>query len=231
MLVALKAAQGVIRITAYSTEFAEAFRPLIALRAVKALFAITYSYITGMLLMRVRQASLTPGTSINFISRELAMEALVQGLVNFLIPLKFVHFVVHQAQHAVQALGLQGTLKVWGPTLLGLAVVPLLPLLDHPAEHAIEAGFNKCWEPPHGPAAAKAAAKARAEAKAAEMAALVTATHSAAAAVKAAEMEAEAQRAEATKIEAEKVAKAKTAEAAKILLEEEKAHLQAKKGK
>ena len=40
------------------------------------------------------------------------MEALVQGLVNFLIPLKFVHFVVHQAQHAVQALGLQGTLKV-----------------------------------------------------------------------------------------------------------------------
>jgi len=37
------------------------------------------------------------------------------------------------------------TVQVWGPTLLGLATIPLFPLLDKPFEQAIEASFDFIW--------------------------------------------------------------------------------------
>ena len=37
------------------------------------------------------------------------------------------------------------TVQVWGPTLLGLATIPLFPLLDRPFEQAIEASFDFIW--------------------------------------------------------------------------------------
>ena len=33
----------------------------------------------------------------------------------------------------------------WGPCLLGLALIPAMPYLDHPVEHAIETGFTMLW--------------------------------------------------------------------------------------
>jgi hypothetical protein len=37
------------------------------------------------------------------------------------------------------------TVQVWGPTLFGLATIPLFPLLDKPFEQAIEASFDFIW--------------------------------------------------------------------------------------
>jgi hypothetical protein len=105
------AAARVLRVTAYSTEFAEAFRPLISKATVRILYVITYAYITGSLANRVVTAHKT-GASVKFVLRELSMEALIQGVLNFWLPVTLVHFVVHQAQHAASALALTSASKV-----------------------------------------------------------------------------------------------------------------------
>lgn len=97
--------------TAYSTEFAEAFRPLISRITVQALYVVTYAYIAGSLLNRVVTAHKT-GASAKFVLRELSMEVIIQGFLNFWLPVTLVHFVVHQAQHAANALALTGASKV-----------------------------------------------------------------------------------------------------------------------
>ena len=33
----------------------------------------------------------------------------------------------------------------WGPSAVGLGLIPLMPLLDPPAEHVLEAVFDQVW--------------------------------------------------------------------------------------
>lgn len=104
-------AARVLRVSAYSTEFAEAFRPIISRVKVQVLYAITYAYIAGSLLNRVITARQT-GASAKFVLRELSMETIIQGFLNFWLPVTIVHFVVHQAQIVGSALKLTGAIQV-----------------------------------------------------------------------------------------------------------------------
>jgi len=104
-------AARVLRVSAYSTEFAEAFRPIISRVKVQVLYAITYAYIAGSLVNRVITAQRT-GASAKFVIRELSMETIIQGFLNFWLPVTVVHFVVHQAQNVGNALKLTGAIKV-----------------------------------------------------------------------------------------------------------------------
>ena len=33
----------------------------------------------------------------------------------------------------------------WGPSAIGLGLIPLMPLLDPPAEHVLETAFDAVW--------------------------------------------------------------------------------------
>jgi hypothetical protein len=32
-----------------------------------------------------------------------------------------------------------------GPSIIGIGIIPFLPLFDPPIEHVCEYGFNTCW--------------------------------------------------------------------------------------
>jgi fission process protein 1 len=58
------------------------------------------------------------------------------------LPAFTIHTAVKQAKKAF--VNVQNPrLKAWGPTMTGLAIVPVLPyLFDHPVEHAMDSVFD-----------------------------------------------------------------------------------------
>ena len=69
-----------------------------------------------------------------------------QLIANLLLPTRAVHAMVHHSHDLfVEALGLKGILAEWLPTLLGLALIPFFPALDHPIEKAMAAAFETIW--------------------------------------------------------------------------------------
>ena len=73
-------------------------------------------------------------------------------LVITALPAFIIHTGVHQAQVAFKKMG---RYTKWGPTVVGLAMIPFLPpLVDYPAEVIIDTGFAYAWPHPvrHPPA-------------------------------------------------------------------------------
>jgi len=58
------------------------------------------------------------------------------------LPAFTIHTVVAQSRKAFRH-ATNPKIKTWGPTVTGLAIVPLLPFLfDHPVEHATDRAFD-----------------------------------------------------------------------------------------
>ena len=63
------------------------------------------------------------------------------------MPAVIIHSAVHQAHDlfAREAFSTYPRVVKWGPSAVGLGLIPLMPLLDPPAEHVLEAVFDKVW--------------------------------------------------------------------------------------
>lgn len=58
------------------------------------------------------------------------------------LPALTIHTAVAQSRKAFRR-ATNPKIKTWGPTMTGLAIVPLLPFLfDHPVEHATDRAFD-----------------------------------------------------------------------------------------
>jgi fission process protein 1 len=63
---------------------------------------------------------------------------------NRALPAFTIHTAVKQAKRAFQHAS-NPRVKSWGPTVTGLAIVPVLPyLFDHPVEKATDVAFEVC---------------------------------------------------------------------------------------
>ncbi|KAJ3144078.1 hypothetical protein HK101_002813 [Irineochytrium annulatum] len=68
-----------------------------------------------------------------------------QSLASMALPAFTVHTVVHQSSRLISSWP-KSALTRFGPTGLGLAVIPILPtLFDHPVERAVESAFEMVW--------------------------------------------------------------------------------------
>ena len=70
-----------------------------------------------------------------------------QFTASIAVPYVVVHSTVNISHRILDKIN---KFKRWGPSLLGLAVIPLLPkYLDEPVEHLVESGFKKYgpWRP------------------------------------------------------------------------------------
>ena len=66
-----------------------------------------------------------------------------QLLASIAVPSLIIHTAVHQAQEVAKKAAKPTKLARYGPTALGLAIIPVLPFtIDHPIEHLIEEGFD-----------------------------------------------------------------------------------------
>lgn len=139
-----RSAKAASRYVAYSSDVGEAFRPLVSSTFVKATYGIAYAYVAAdVAINSYREHKWTNGDTMAT-ARAGTETLLFQLLASIAVPSLIIHSAVHFTQKMTKTSG--GPLQRYAPTVVGLAIIPILPFtIDHPIEHAIDVGFTKVW--------------------------------------------------------------------------------------
>ena len=134
------------RYAAYVSDVGEAFRPVADPRLVRLGYAVSWTYVLTDVALNTKRAK---DAQRDYVRAGLHA-AVFQSLGSMLFPALIIHQAVHQAERAFKAAGRSSR---FGPTLVGLAVVPFLPyVVDHPVELAVDWTLERVWPergPPH----------------------------------------------------------------------------------
>eukprot|EP00300_Choanocystis_sp_HF-7_P040916 c7508_g1_i1.p1 GENE.c7508_g1_i1~~c7508_g1_i1.p1 ORF type:complete len:211 (-),score=23.90 c7508_g1_i1:66-698(-) len=159
----IKAALGAaikakIRYLAYSSDLGESFRPLLPRWIVNATYGVAAAYVLGDVAYQtyaenkrlLKLAQVDPSAEsqrLKLNARAACHSATFQTLASLIVPAVVIHTTVHQSQRVFR---LVPNVKIarYGPSGLGLAVIPFLPLVDEPIEHGVEWCFDKAWPVP-----------------------------------------------------------------------------------
>ncbi|TFK56147.1 hypothetical protein OE88DRAFT_1652771 [Heliocybe sulcata] len=138
------------RYIAYTSDIGEAFRPVVPPRLVTAAYGISWLYLAGDVsyeAFKAHRRGPSPMEAAHFseptrLGMVVAKRSIFQSVASMALPAFTIHTAVNQAKKAfVNAKNPR--VKAWGPTLTGLAIVPVLPyLFDHPVETATERAFE-----------------------------------------------------------------------------------------
>jgi len=128
----------------------EAFRPVVPPAVVTAAYGISWLYLAGDVgyeTYKAQRKGPTPEQAEYFsehsrLGMVAAKRAIFQSVASMALPAFTIHTAVRQAKKAfVNAKS--SRVKTWGPTLTGLAIVPILPYLyDKPIEHVTDFAFE-----------------------------------------------------------------------------------------
>lgn len=141
----IAAVQGV-RYVAYSSDVGESFRPMIKPWMVNATYGIAGAYVLGDVGYSGYKAN-RAGHSKEVVAATAAHTLVFQCLASLALPAVIIHTVVHQAQHFCHRPAFVSMPRVvrFGPSAIGLALIPAMPLLDPPVEYVIDTVFDKVW--------------------------------------------------------------------------------------
>ena len=129
-----------VRHLAYASDVGEAFRPTVPRWAVNATYGIAVGYVAADVVSQSAKASLA-GADRTEVARVAAQTTTFQLLASILTP-----FVAIHSQVALFSKLLKNTPAAkFGPSAAGLALIPFLPLVDEPIEHAVEQAFGALW--------------------------------------------------------------------------------------
>lgn len=143
-----------VRHLAYASDVGEAFRPAWPGWAVNATYGVAVAYVAADVAVQTAGAA-TAGAPPAELARVAAVTTAFQMLASVVAPFAAIHTAVHVAQGALKNQGPR--LRAFGPSAFGLALIPLLPLVDGPVERGVNAAFAAAW--PEGPEAAKRSAE------------------------------------------------------------------------
>eukprot|EP00656_Telonema_subtile_P045609 TRINITY_DN51865_c0_g1_i1.p2 TRINITY_DN51865_c0_g1~~TRINITY_DN51865_c0_g1_i1.p2 ORF type:complete len:112 (+),score=11.21 TRINITY_DN51865_c0_g1_i1:145-480(+) len=74
--------------------------------------------------------------------------AVFQSIASMALPSFTIHSVVKYSNKLFKSHAIFRPVKVWGPTVLGLGMVPFLPVMfDEPSEHVLDYAFGQIWAP------------------------------------------------------------------------------------
>lgn len=138
------------RYVAYTSDVGEAFRPVVSPWVVTACYGISWLYLTGDVgyeSYKAHRRGPTPEEVGKFseptrLGLVAIQRATFQSIASMALPAFTIHTAVKQAKKAfVNSTNVR--VRTWGPTVTGLAIVPVLPyLFDHPVEHVTEKVFD-----------------------------------------------------------------------------------------
>mmetsp|Transcript_14746 Transcript_14746/g.42226 ORF Transcript_14746/g.42226 Transcript_14746/m.42226 type:complete len:261 (-) Transcript_14746:8-790(-) len=145
----LRAKQAVVsgsRYVAYSSDVGESLRPVLKPWMVNLTYGIAGAYIVGDTALS-GYLKYSAGHSSEVVAATVAHTATFQVGASLALPALIIHTAVHQAQNVLRrpTFSAMPRLAQYGPSGLGLAIIPLLPLLDPPVEAAIDAVFDRAW--------------------------------------------------------------------------------------
>ncbi|KIY45878.1 hypothetical protein FISHEDRAFT_66671 [Fistulina hepatica ATCC 64428] len=137
------------RYIAYTSDVGEAFRPVVVPWVVTAAYAVSWAYLftdvsyeTYKAKLRGPSAHETNFSETTRLGLTVVQRATFQSIASMGLPALTIHTTVSQVKRAFKNVA-NPRIKAWGPTMTGLAVVPILPyLFDHPVEVATDKAFD-----------------------------------------------------------------------------------------
>lgn len=132
-----------MRYAAYSSDVGEAARPVVPKWVVTASYVTVASYVTGDIAYECYNLKNKHDLEWNSwpVVRTACHAATFQGIASVGIPFVVIHSVVKHSATGF-AKFMPAGLK-WGPSILGLACIPLMPLIDEPVEELIDQAFER----------------------------------------------------------------------------------------
>ncbi|KAI7882935.1 hypothetical protein K492DRAFT_205786 [Lichtheimia hyalospora FSU 10163] len=130
------------RYLAYTSDVGEAFRPVVSPWTVKAAYGISWGYLAFDVSYEAYKAA-KEGKDNAAIGLMAIKRGVFQSLASMALPMMTIHSIVKFSAKHVFEKAKSPKLKMWGPTCMGLSVVPFLPFIfDHPVEHVIDRVFE-----------------------------------------------------------------------------------------
>ncbi|KAI0771950.1 mitochondrial 18 KDa protein-domain-containing protein [Trametes elegans] len=138
------------RYIAYTSDVGEAFRPVVHPAVVTAAYGVSWLYLAGDVgyeTYKAHRRGPTPLEVATFseptrLSMVAVKRAVFQSVASMALPAFTIHTAVKQAKKAFVHVQ-NPRVRSWGPTLTGLAIIPVLPYLyDKPVEHATDFAFE-----------------------------------------------------------------------------------------
>lgn len=92
------------------------------------------------------------GSPNGVVARQTVEAFVFQSVASLGIPAFTIHTCVHQSERALRVFenSLNPRVLRWGPSVVGFAVIPFLPMIDAPVERAVEEVFDVVWPTPAG---------------------------------------------------------------------------------
>ncbi|KAF8897243.1 mitochondrial 18 KDa protein-domain-containing protein [Infundibulicybe gibba] len=138
------------RYVAYTSDVGEAFRPVVPPWVVSAAYGVSWLYLAGDVgyeSYKAHHRGPSPIEAAHFsepsrIGIAAVQRAAFQSIASMALPAFTIHTAVHQAKKAFINVR-NPRIRTWGPTMTGLAIVPVLPyMFDHPVEHVTDRVFD-----------------------------------------------------------------------------------------
>ncbi|KAI5122156.1 hypothetical protein M0805_007055 [Coniferiporia weirii] len=138
------------RYVAYTSDIGEAFRPVVSPWIITAAYGVSWAYLAGDVgfeTWKAKRRGPTPLEACTFSEEQrlglvAAKRGAFQAIASMALPAFTIHTIVKRSASTFKR-AVNPRIRAWGPTLTGLAVVPLLPyLFDAPVEHATDAVFE-----------------------------------------------------------------------------------------
>eukprot|EP00927_Polykrikos_kofoidii_P061555 TRINITY_DN56392_c0_g1_i1.p1 TRINITY_DN56392_c0_g1~~TRINITY_DN56392_c0_g1_i1.p1 ORF type:complete len:275 (+),score=11.72 TRINITY_DN56392_c0_g1_i1:75-827(+) len=134
------------RYVAYFSDVGESFRPVLPPWAVNVTYGIAGAYVIGDVAYAGYKKH-RAGHPQDVVAATCAHATVFQGIASLGLPAVIIHTVVHQAQSLFAKPSFQKMPRVraFGPSGLGLACIPFLPVVDEPVERVTDALFDHVW--------------------------------------------------------------------------------------
>ncbi|KAI7857908.1 mitochondrial 18 KDa protein-domain-containing protein [Circinella umbellata] len=135
------------RYLAYTSDVGEAFRPIVPPAVVKAAYRISWVYL-GLDVSYEGYKAIQAGKDNGVVATMVVKRGIFQSLASMALPMFTIHSLVKYSAKTIFANVKNAKIKAWGPTSLGLGIVPFLPyMFDHPVETAVDKIFDDYIEP------------------------------------------------------------------------------------
>jgi fission process protein 1 len=130
------------RFLAYTSDVGEAARPIVNKKVVYAAYGMSGAYCFGAVGYKGYTAK-NEGKQGAELADIIGQETVFQLVASLLLPGIIIHTGVHQTQKLLKARQARPFLQSWAPSLVGLGLIPAMPLVDHPCEMLLEKGFHE----------------------------------------------------------------------------------------
>tara|TARA_B110001452_G_C15185828_1_gene411875 strand:- start:558 stop:1262 length:705 start_codon:yes stop_codon:yes gene_type:complete len=133
------------RLTAFVSEVGESIRPVSGVRTwhVNLFYLVSWLYVTIDTLVRTVEESRAQNRRPQ-VWRVLIFMSVFHTIATMLIPAVAIHEAVHLTKAALRAVAAT-RVERWMPTLVGLLLIPALPLVDHPVHWLLGSALEVVW--------------------------------------------------------------------------------------